>query len=183
MKNKKTVFLSAFIGDNVIPASCEKWYEEMESQGWHIDKIGQWSSIVLTFNKAKPKKYRYVYDIQLIPKKDYISTYEQFGWEFVGQMASAFIWRKEYDAERPEAFSDQESLEKRNKRVLSAISVSFLLFLVATIVEIICIGLFRDKMTASDLVQLIILTALCAVFTGYLGYVMRKIKIGKINKT
>ncbi len=55
----------------------------------------------MNFVKEKPKKYRYVIDMQAFPKKDYKLTYQEFGWEFVGQMASAFVWRKEYAKERP----------------------------------------------------------------------------------
>jgi len=126
MKTKKVVWLSAF--KHVIPADYENWLEEMALQGWNIDRIGQWSSIRLVFMRTPPKKYRYVYDIQPNPKKDYRATYEQFGWECVGIMASCFIWRKEYSDERPEAFSDMQSIKDRNKRVVRASSVSLFPF-------------------------------------------------------
>lgn len=177
MKNKKTVWLSAFT--NVVPADYEKWLEDLASQGWHVDKIGQWSSIYMTFKHGKPKKYRFVYDMQAVPKKDYKTTYEQFGWEFVGQMASAFIWRKEYTQERPESFSDQESLEKRSKRVIAAASVSFILFLLAAIIVTVCFAVNFRNLVPGDILQFILGMVLTYVFTGYMGYVMNKINKNK----
>jgi hypothetical protein len=85
------------------------------------------------FPAGKPKKYRFVYDPQVSPRKEYIATYEQFGWEYLGRMASAHFWRMEYEGERPQAFSDQEGLVDRNRRNLIAVSVSFFIFLAAVI--------------------------------------------------
>lgn len=173
MKNTKTVWLSAF--KTVVPADYENWLEHLASAGWNIDHIGQWSSISMTFYRSKPKKYRYIFDLQAYPKKDYKSTYEQFGWEFVGQMASCYIWRKEYNDKRPEAFTNRESLEKRNKQVVSAVSVSFSMFLLITIILVTSLLIVFSNLSTSDMVQYIIGITLSTAFTLYLGYVMRKI--------
>lgn len=173
MITKKVVWLSAF--KYVIPADFENWLEEMASQGWNIDRIGQWSSIRLVFTKTTPKKYRYVYDIQTNPKNDYQSTYEQFGWEFVGIMASCFMWRKIYSGERPEAFSDLQSLEHRNKQVVRAVSVSLLIFLSAFIASSIALGITYHSLTYGDIAQLILFLVFSGGIAVYLASVMRKI--------
>lgn len=173
MKNSKTIWFSAF--KRVVPADYENWLERLASEGWNIDHIGQWSSIVMTFYRSKPKKYRYIYDIQSFPKKDYKSTYEEFGWEFVGQMASCCIWRKEYNAKRPESFTSRESLEKRNKQVVSAVSVSFSMFLLLTIILVTSLFIVSSNLSISDMVQFIVGITMSTTFTLYLGYVMRKI--------
>lgn len=177
MKNKKRVWLSAFT--NVVPADYEKWLENLASQGWHVDKIGQWSSICMTFKRGKPKQYRFVYDMQAIPQKYYKTTYEQFGWEFVGQMASAFIWRKEYTHERPESFSDKESLEKRSKRVIAAVSVSLIMFLLTAIIVTVCFVVNIKHLVWGDILQFILGMVLTYGFAIYLGYVMYEINKNK----
>jgi len=88
----------------------------------------------MTFRRSEPHKYRYIYDLQAFPKKEYKTTYEQFGWELVVQMASGFIWRKLYTDKRPESFTSLESLEKRSKQVVSAVAVSFIIFLIVSMV-------------------------------------------------
>jgi hypothetical protein len=173
MKSKKVVWFSAF--KHVIPADYENWLEEMASQGWNIDQIGQWSSIRLVFTKTTPKSYRYVYDIQPNPKKDYRPTYEQFGWEFVGIMASCFMWRKEYSGERPEAFSDLQSLEHRNRQVVSAVSISLLIFLSAFIATSIALGVTYHSLTFGEISQLILFLFFSGGIAAYLAWVMRKI--------
>ena len=94
MKNTKTVWFSAYRW--VVPADYEAWLETLAKQGWNLQRIRQWDSIRMTFHKTEPKQYRYVFDLNAFPKKDYKATYQQFSWEFMGQMASCFIWRKEY---------------------------------------------------------------------------------------
>ena len=123
MKNTKTVWFSAYRW--VVPADYEAWLETLAKQGWNLQRIRQWDSIRMTFHKTEPKQYRYVFDLNAFPKKDYKATYQQFGWEFMGQMASCFIWRKEYTGERPESFTDQDSLTRRNKRVRMAVHAAF----------------------------------------------------------
>ncbi len=177
MKNKKAIWFSAF--KNIVPADYEKWLEDLALQGWHVDRIGQWSSMRMTFKRGKPKQYRYVYDIQASPKKDYKTAYEQFGWELVGQMASVFIWRKEYTKERPESFSDQESLEKRSKRDIAAASVAFIMFLTAAIITTICFIVTFRQLVLGDILQFILGMVLSYGITFYIGYAMNKINKNK----
>lgn len=173
MKTKKVVWLSAF--KHIIPADYEIWLEEMALQGWNIDRIGQWSSIYLTFTRTEPKKYRYVYDIQPNPKKDYQKTYEQFGWEFVGIMSSCFIWRKAYSGERPEAFSDIQSIEERNKRVIRAVSVSFFIFFPAFLISLIMFVTRFKSLPVGDIIQYLLFLLLSGGIGLYLTWVTRTI--------
>jgi hypothetical protein len=173
MKTKKVVWLSAF--KHVIPADYENWLEEMASQGWNIDRIGQWSSVRMVFTKSTPKKYRYVYDIQTNPKKDYRATYEQFGWEFVGIMASCFLWRKEYSSERPEAFSDLQSIENRNNSVVKAVSVSLIIFISAFMITLIALGVTFRSLAVGDTIQLIMFLLFSGGIGVYLAWIRQKI--------
>lgn len=112
--------------------------------------------------------------MQAFPKKDYKSTYEQFDWEFVGQMASCFLWRKEYTNKRPESFTSIESLEKRNKQVVSAVSVSFIMFLLLSIIAIATFILTFSSLSPGQILHFIVGIVLSCAFTLYLGSVMKK---------
>lgn len=173
MKDKKTVLFPVY--RMVVPADFENWLEKMASEGWHIGHIGQWSSILMTLKRGTPKKYRFVYDLQALPRKDYKSTYEQFGWEYLGRMASVYIWRKEYKNERPEAFSDQESIIKRSRRTVAAISFSLISLIIALVTQSIFFFISK-QLTSSKLIQLGLGITLCSIFITLLAWVMLKIK-------
>lgn len=171
---KKAVWFSVF--RKVVPADYEEWMEKLALEGWNVEKIGQFSSFRMVFYRTEPRKYRYVFDLNAFPSTDYRNTYEQFGWEFVGQMASCFVWRKEYTDVRPESFSDRESVVKRNQRVKNAVTVAFTLFLlgiaalIAGIVVCVVRGLGERVLELS--LEAVFLTAAA----GYLWWVIRKIK-------
>jgi hypothetical protein len=170
MIDRKTVLFSAF--RYLLPSDYENWLERMAAQGWHTNHFRQWNSIVMTFIRGEPKKYRFVYDPQVSPRKEYIATYEQFGWEYLGRMASAHFWRMEYEGERPEAFSDQESIVRRNRRTIAAVSVSFTLFLITVLAVGILLLFFADSLSRPDRMQVVIAEGFFGVITIALGAVM-----------
>lgn len=172
MKDRKIVLFPGY--RYVVPADFERWLEKMASAGWHIDRISQWSSLFMVFRRGEPQKYRFVYDLQAAPRKDYRAIYEQFGWEYLGRMASIYIWRKAYRDRRPEAFSDRDSIIHRNRRTIAAISFSFYMFLLMAL--ILGIVLFTGGHTKSELIQLVLGLVLSLLFTFYLGGVMLKIR-------
>ena len=50
MKTKKIVFFPAF--KRVVPSDFENWLEDMAAKGWHIERVRQWSSIIMIFIKG-----------------------------------------------------------------------------------------------------------------------------------
>lgn len=148
MKDTKTAWLSVYT--KIEPASYENWLEEQALQGWHVDQVGQWSSIRMVLRKGIPKRYRYVYDLQAAPRKDYRALYEQFGWDLVGQMSSIYLWRKEYDAERPESFSDTESLRRRNLRLMYALIIALCFFIPVLPLALALITMYHAQMSAEQ---------------------------------
>ncbi len=150
MKTKKSFLLPVF--RNVVPAEFEVWFEKLALEGWFPQNIKHTSSMWMSFSKGTPKKYRYVVDVQAAPKSDYISTYKDFGWEFVGQMSAIYVWRKEYFEERPEAFSDKENIKNRNRRFTKAISFSFTIFLLASLIITVCLLLNISHLSVGDCV-------------------------------
>ncbi|MDD5658826.1 MAG: DUF2812 domain-containing protein [Actinomycetota bacterium] len=170
MKIKKFVFFPAF--KRVVPKDFENWLEKMAAEGWHIERIRQWSSMLMIFIKGEPKNYRYIYDLRAVASKDYILTYEQFGWQYLGRMASVYVWRMEYKDKRPEVFTDKDSITSRNNRTVAAVSFSFAIFLVATIVISVALIFFPSSVSPNDHMQLIIAAVLFGVFALTLGTVM-----------
>ena len=170
MSNRKIEFFSAF--RYLLPSDYENWLEQMATEGWHINHFRQWNSIFMIFQRGEPKTYRFVYDPQASPRKDYIATYKQFGWKYLGCMASAHFWRMEYEGERPQAFSDQEGLIDRNRRNIIAVSVSFFIFLAAVIVISLALGFGSGSLSAGDRTQLIIAIIFFGVISLALGYIM-----------
>lgn len=174
MKQLKTFWLTPFT--HVVPADYEDWFEKLAKEGWHPVKVGQWSSIAMRFAKAEPKTYRYVADMQALPKKDYRPTWEEFGWEYVGQMASMHVWRKQYTDVRPESFTDSASRQDRNRRFIFAVSVSFVLFLAAAIGfgAALFMGWFDN--VPDGRIQGILITALMLAASAGLGLVILRIR-------
>lgn len=170
MSDKKIVLFSAF--RYLLPSDYENWLERMAAKGWHIDHFRQWSSIFMIFKRGTPKRYRFVYDPQVSPRKEYIPTYKQFGWEYLGRMASAHLWRMEYEGERPEAFSDRESIVKRSRRTIAAVSVSFTIFSVAVLTIGILLLCFAGTLSGSDRTQLVIAEGFFGVIMIMLGVIM-----------
>lgn len=161
---KKTVWFSML--KKVVPADYEDWLESLALEGWNIEKINQFSSIKIDFVKTEPRKYRYVFDLNAFPNKDYQNIYTQFGWELVGNMASCFIWRKEYTNICPESFIDKESTIKRNKRVRNAVIAAFTLVLTQITVD------FFFIQRKEKVIQIIILSFIAV----YLLWVIKKIQ-------
>jgi hypothetical protein len=172
MKSNRIFWFSAF--KNVVPADYEAWFERLAAQGLHPIKVGQWSSIAMHFTKSEPKRYRYVIDMQLNPGKDYKQTYLDFGWEFVGQMASAYVWRREYEGARPESFSDNDSRFERNTRFQKAASVSFSILLLGGLAF--AAGAIFSNLASSDRIQFGIASVFFLILAAAIGLAKRKIK-------
>lgn len=179
MKTKKIFLFSVF--RKVVPAEYETWFEQLALEGWFPQNVKHTSCFLMTFVKGTPKKYRYVVDLQAAPKSDYISTYKDFGWEFVGRMSTIYVWRKEYSSERPEAFSDTENIRNRNRRFTRAISFSFAIFTLASLIITICFLINIRNLSLGGLVQFILGLLLSYSIAFLLASVMHKISKAKVD--
>ena len=68
-------------------------------------------------------------------------------------MASCYMWRKEYSGERPQAFSDAQSIEDRNKRDMRAVAVSLSIFTIAFLATLAVFLSMIKSLTAGDIIQ------------------------------
>ncbi|ULQ58776.1 DUF2812 domain-containing protein [Brucepastera parasyntrophica] len=160
----------------VVPSDFEQWLEKMDARGWHLEKTGGWSSFCMVFKKEEPRKFRYIYDLQPQPSKEYVSSHESDGWELTGKTGSVHIWRQEYTEDRPGSFGNTRTLITNNKRNVIA-SLCFLIFLFLLISAIICVMFFFNgaKLTVCGIIQYIAALALSLIFIIYLVVVIARL--------
>ncbi|WP_291378747.1 DUF2812 domain-containing protein [Demequina sp.] len=111
----KTAWLAPFT--HPTPERLEAWFEREAAAGWQPDELGDMSAIRLRMRKTKASQVRYVVDPQQRVDEDYIATYQDAGWQYVGELSSLHVWRRRYRDERPEAFTDSASRRARNRRL------------------------------------------------------------------
>ena len=141
----------------------EAWLEREAAEGYTPSKVGQLSSFCMTLVKGEPTQYRYYLDMQLSHDAHYRAAHEEFGWEYVGAMASSKLWRKQYKKgeSRTEALTDDASTKDRNTRFLSSMIIPAVIFLlVATLLAV------GSVVTGGHEMALIILAVLFA-FVGF----------------
>lgn len=110
----------------------ENWLENMEKNGLRL--IGtNVKGLLFSFEKCKSAKARYCIDYQSKLTPEYLAIINDDGWQLYQIGLGWYILRKEYEDERPDLYTDFESLIARNKALLAWISI-------ALIVEIICIA-------------------------------------------
>lgn len=101
----------------------EGWLEEKAAAGWHLDKVDR-MLLRFRFVRGAPKAVRFCADYPGEVNDEYGTIFSDAGWELVGQGAGWYIWRAEYEVgERPQAFTDVESLIDRHQRLLLILSL------------------------------------------------------------
>ena len=171
--NTKSFWFPAF--RKVVPAEFEEWLEGLAQEGWNVENLGLFGAFRIKFRKTEPRKYRYVFDLNVLPKEDYTQTYRQFGWEFAGRMSNCFVWRKEYAGIRPESFTDNESLVRRNKQLRNIfIAVSVLIFIAIgfLITGGVVMNLYGKSTESLALIPALVFFS---AFSVYFRWVIRKI--------
>lgn len=103
----------------MVPQDYEEWLEKLEERGWHLYKT-TFGGLVHHFKKDKPHKIKYCLDYQVKKKSDYEQIFEDIGWELVYYFQGTYLWRIKYkDGNKPNAFTDIDSIKKRNNRLLA----------------------------------------------------------------
>lgn len=125
------------------PESVEAWLEEKAAQGWELVRADR-LLLRFHFERTEPKTVRVCADFPADPSEEYVALFEDAGWEPVGRSTGWRLWRMEYTgAERPEAFTDLDSLIERNTRLFVIMLVGFISGLYLTFVN----PLFRPFQT------------------------------------
>lgn len=131
MKNKTTKWFVPY--RYISPADLEHFFESMAQQGWNVEPFGTKGNFRLSFYKTQPINYSFTADLNPFPNKEYFAIYESFGWERIGNFSSVYLWRQAYIDKKPTAFSDSNSITKRNQKYLRTYELlgAFLIFMIA----------------------------------------------------
>jgi len=115
-----------------------------------------------------------VIDAQVSPRPDYLATYEDAGWQHLGRMASAYVWRRSYDDQRPEAFTDAETVRARSQRFVGAVAVAGSVLAVGGLAMLLA-SFFAD-LSAGDANQMLAAGILFEAMAVALVFVARRIR-------
>lgn len=124
MSTQQTTLVRWFWWPGWHPERLESWLEELAAQGWHLVKADR---LLLRFHfvKGPKKRVRVCVDFQTSHDlKAYEVLFQDAGWELMGTAVGYYVWRAEYEgADRPEIYSDLDSLIQRNNRLLLLLSI------------------------------------------------------------
>lgn len=156
----------------------EKWINEMAKSGWHLIgyKIGRY-----TFEKGTPGEYDYCIELlEEAPHTEkgeaYLGFMEDAGIECVTKSGNWAYFRKKYTGEPFVIYTDYASRKKHLLRVVSMISIIFLLNLGTAIYNTI-FGLFSSISFYVSFLNWFIVIALLPLIWVYLKN-MRELKQG-----
>lgn len=102
----------------------EAWLEQQAAEGWLLQKVGG-QMTVFHFLHGEPAKMRCAVDYQDKDTPDYRQLLQDAGWSLVATYSGWFLWQQRYEIDRPQIYSDLDSLIRRNQRVLNALTASF----------------------------------------------------------
>lgn len=104
------------------PGKVEKWLEQSEAAGWNLVGIG-FAGIRFTFRQGESRQIVYRIDYQSSVKDDYFQLFRDAGWSLAGQSGGWYFWQQVYTQQKPEIFSDTESLIDRNRRQMMLLAI------------------------------------------------------------
>jgi hypothetical protein len=142
------------------PEKIEDWLEQMEAEGWHLYNatgIG----VRFHFVKEEPRQVRYCADYQGNISPEYKRIFQDAGWELVFSNIGWYIWRMEYSGERPNIYTDIDSIIDRNKRLIVVLGV-------ITVIE--GFALTAMGATSTDHFNTTPLLAMYGVVFSFIGY-------------
>lgn len=127
MKSLKTVWYWWW-GWN--PVHMEAMLERMEASGWKLFQV-DFFGLRFRFKRGQEETVRYSVDYQPETDEDYLSIFEEDGWQMKWTGAGGwYLWRKPYTAHRPDIFTENSSLIDRNNRLLSLLTPLFYMLVI-----------------------------------------------------
>jgi len=112
------------------PAHMENMLEKMEASGWKLFQV-DFYGLRFKFKKGQADTVRYSVDYQPKNDEDYLSIFEDDGWQMKWTGAGGwYLWRKPYIGERPDIFTDSSSLIERNNRLIKLLMPLFFMLII-----------------------------------------------------
>jgi hypothetical protein len=137
----------------------ENWLEEMEQNEWSLFKFD--FNLRFKFKKGESRKIRYCIDFQSKVNDNYYEIFKEDSWELVDNKSGIwFIWRKPYEDERPNIYTDTKSLIERNNRQIRNVIIGVFISLI--LLYFVLIGNFDG----TKLISTVLIMSF--VFYGYL---------------
>lgn len=128
----------------------ENWLEEMALEGYRLTDVTS-IGVIFSFEKTGPKKIRYCLDYQQKLEQKYISIINDDGWNFMPMGSGWYICRKEFKGDRPELYTDFDSLISRNNKLLFMIIISGLPFFIFVPFALIFIDIYIVRLSIAIL--------------------------------
>ena len=127
-------------------------------------------------SQTEPKQYRYVFDLERFSKKKIIKPLiSSLAGNLWAKWQAALSGERNIRGERPESFTDQDSLTRRNKRVRNAVLACFLIALLGLIGAAVGMAVHAAFQQYRGLYGLAPAFLICLFFVLYLSWVLRKI--------
>ena len=121
------------------PERIENWLEEMAREGWLLFQV-DFASLRFKFIRGEANQIRYSTDYQENPGDDYFKLFKDDGWELVWSgIFGWYIWRKPFSGERPNIYTDKETIINRTKRSIR-VTWTLLLFNILLLLLIFVLG-------------------------------------------
>lgn len=98
------------------PEVLEAWLEKKEAQGWRLTRSNL-GGIRFVFAKDKPHQVAYAADYQQAVKPEYYSLYQDIGWQLMYSWGGWYIWRMDYQQDKPRLYTDITSRQEMNSRL------------------------------------------------------------------
>lgn len=99
----------------------EAYLEKQAGDGWVLANAGG-ACTSFTFEKRDSARIRYCLDYQDKNKPEYQALFQDAGWKLEYQGSGWYIWSMPYHKERPEIYTDEDSLIRRNSTILGSLS-------------------------------------------------------------
>jgi len=127
MKTIKTVW---FFWWGWSPDNMENMLERMEASGWKLFQVDYYG-IRFKFTRGQEEKVRYSVDYQPVVDENYLTLFDEDGWEMKWTGAGGwYLWKKPYISVRPEIFTESSSLIERNNRLLKLLTPLFAMLII-----------------------------------------------------
>ena len=101
----------------VTPGDLEAYLERRAAQGWILDPMRAQNHLCLSFLRTQPQKLCVVADFNPAPTPSYVGEKREAGWTLGVRLGPIFVWQQPYATQRPESFSDPDSLRQRSRRL------------------------------------------------------------------
>ena len=98
----------------------EQLLEGKAREGWVLAKTND-TCTKFVFERQAPASIRYCLDYQEKEKPEYLSLMADDGWKREYKGTGWFLWSKPYSGERPELYTDRDSLIRRSNAILGSL--------------------------------------------------------------